>query len=241
VAVTVTLATYLRSTTSRKKPWSGTLERSRHSSRYLEKETRFATGRVFLRIAHLNRAQALDKLQRHDEAAKDWDRAVELDEKKRAETQLWRAVSITKADQHILSVRLYHEAFAAQPALADDLKDQHRYNAACAAALAGTGQGKDAGQIDVKERARLRQQALDWLRADLAAYCNFLGKESDKAGPEIAKRMQHWQQDKDFALVREANALNGLPEAERNGWQRLWAEVEELRQKLSKPVKQNGP
>ena len=45
-----------------------------------------------------------------------------------------------------------------------------RYNAACTAALAGCGQGVDADKLDAKERARLRQQALDWLRADLKAY-----------------------------------------------------------------------
>jgi hypothetical protein len=32
------------------------------------------------------------------------------------------------------------------------------------------GQGEDADQLDANARARLRQQALDWLRADLAAW-----------------------------------------------------------------------
>jgi hypothetical protein len=141
---------------------------------------------------------------------------------------------------YLAAFRFYRDAFAEQPTLANDLQRQHRYDAACAAALAGGGQGKDADQTDVKERPRLRQQALEWLRADLAAYRHLLDKESDKAGPEIAKRMEHWQQDKDFALVRDAKALNNLPEAERGEWQKLWAEVEELRQKLSKPVKQTG-
>jgi hypothetical protein len=42
---------------------------------------------------------------------------------------------------------------------------QYRYNAACCAALAAGGQGKDADKLDDKERARLREQACDWLRA----------------------------------------------------------------------------
>ena len=42
------------------------------------------------------------------------------------------------------AARLYRDAFAGQPALAS----AHRYNAACATALAGTGQGKDAVGLD---------------------------------------------------------------------------------------------
>ena len=60
---------------------------------------------------------------------------------------------------------LYAAAFAAESKLADD----HRYNAACFAALAAAGQGEDAAKLDDNERTRLRKQALDWLKADLAA------------------------------------------------------------------------
>jgi tetratricopeptide (TPR) repeat protein/serine/threonine protein kinase len=123
------------------------------------------------------------------------------------------------------AVRFYVAAFAEQPKLADDLQGQHRYNAACAAALAGYGQGKDADQTDAKGRARLRRQALEWLRADLAAYRQAMEKELDKAGPAIRERLQHWQQDTDFASVRGPNTLAKLPEAERLAWQQLWADV----------------
>jgi len=42
--------------------------------------------------------------------------------------------------------------------------------AARAAALAAARKGEDAAKLDTKEQARLRQQALDWLRADLALH-----------------------------------------------------------------------
>jgi len=132
------------------------------------------------------------------------------------------------------AVRFYRDAFAARPQLADDLEAQPRYDAACAASLAGCGQGKDAGDLNEKQRAVLRQQALDWLRADLAAYRRLLEKEADKAGPAVRERMQHWQQDKDFAGVR-GDALAQLPEAERQNWQQLWQEVEALRQRVARP------
>src|SRR5207244_7349531 len=119
----------------------------------------------------------------------------------------------------------YKAAFANTPKLADDLHFQHRYNAACAAALAGCGQGKDADQSDARERARLRRQALDWLRADLTAYRRLLDKEPDKARTAVRERMQYWLQDKDFAGVRGSAALAKLPKEECQGWQKLWADV----------------
>jgi len=116
-------------------------------------------------------------------------------------------------------------AFAAQPGLAADLNTGHRYSAACAAALAGCGQGKDAAGLDEKERGRLRQQALDWLRADLAAWNEQLKKDTGRARPLIIQKMQHWLNDTDFIGVRGPDALAKLPEAERLTWQKLWADV----------------
>jgi tetratricopeptide (TPR) repeat protein len=133
------------------------------------------------------------------------------------------------------ALRFYEEAFAAEPALADDLQRQHRYNAACAAALGSCGRGKDAGALGDGERTRLRRQALAWLRADLKTYGQQLDKDSDKARPLVAQRLQHWQGDADFAGVRGADALERLPEAERQQWQKLWQEVATLRQRATGP------
>ncbi len=139
------------------------------------------------------------------------------------------------------SVRFYSDAFAEQPKLADDVRLQHRYNAACAAALAGCGQGKDAHQTDDTERTRLRRQAFEWLRADLAAYRRLLEKDPEKARPLVVQQMQHWQQDKDFAGVRHAQALARLPVAERAAWRKLWQEVEDLRQRAGRTAPSASP
>jgi hypothetical protein len=124
----------------------------------------------------------------------------------------------------------YSDAFAGEPRLADDLDAQHRYNAACAAALAAAGLGKDAGKLDAKERGILRQKALAWLRADLKAYRQRLEKSADRSGPMIAQRMRQWLQATDLAGVRAPEALARLPEAERAPWQQFWQEVESLRE-----------
>jgi serine/threonine-protein kinase len=136
------------------------------------------------------------------------------------------------------AVRFYTGTFAEQPKLADDLEGQPRYNAACAAALAGCGQGKDAGGLPDKEYVGLRRQALQWLRADLTAYRRLLEKEPDKATPAVRERMRHWQQDTDFAGVRGPEALTKLPEAERQEWQRLWADVTDT---LDRAEGRSGP
>src|SRR5262249_58581476 len=70
---------------------------------------------------------------------------------------------------HQKAIDLYAAAFAADPRLADHLGPAHRYRAACSAVLAAAGQGQDAAQLDAVQRAHLRRQALDWLRAELTA------------------------------------------------------------------------
>jgi serine/threonine-protein kinase len=127
---------------------------------------------------------------------------------------------------HAAAAHFYADAFTADPKLADEPRAWHRYNAACCAALAAAGQGEDAARLDDKERARLRQQALGWLRADLALW----GKQAESGTPQtralVQQTLQHWQEDPDLAGLRDAAALAKLPEAERAEWNKLWADVE---------------
>jgi tetratricopeptide (TPR) repeat protein len=123
------------------------------------------------------------------------------------------------------SARFYADGFAVQPNLAGDMQSGHRYNAACAAALAAAGQGDDAPAADA-DRAHLRAQALGWLRADLGAWRALLEKKPDANRPAVAQQLRHWREDSDLAGVRDGPALAGLPEAERAEWKALWADVE---------------
>jgi hypothetical protein len=122
-------------------------------------------------------------------------------------------------------VRLYADAFAAQPRLADDMQAEHRYNAACCAALAAAGKGHGADKLDPKERARLRRQALSWLRADLDVCDKRLASSQAAELQAILHRLQHWQQDTDLAGVRDESALSVLSAEERAAWRKLWADV----------------
>jgi tetratricopeptide (TPR) repeat protein len=129
------------------------------------------------------------------------------------------------------AARFYEQAFASDPVLADNLQAPHRYNAACAAALAGCGQGKDADKLDDREKARLRGQALDWLKGDLALHAKQLtgGQPANRA--EVQAKLRYWLADADFAGVRGPEALAKLPAAERQAWEKLWNDVADLLQR----------
>jgi len=130
------------------------------------------------------------------------------------------------------AARLAADAFAADPKLANDFRQQHRYNAACSAALAAAGQGEDARPLPDKAVRALRRQALTWLRADLAVSARW-AKGDPKQKAAVRQRLAHWQQDADFASVRDQAAIERLPEDERAAWRRLWDDVEALRQEVS--------
>jgi tetratricopeptide (TPR) repeat protein/serine/threonine protein kinase len=128
---------------------------------------------------------------------------------------------------HRAVVHFYVAAFATKRELADDLDGWHRYNAACAAALAGCGAGKDVAKLDRKERAGLRHQALNWLQADLEAWRRLLDKEPDqvRSAARVSKALQHWLTDSDLAGVRGPAAVAQFPDTERQPWHQLWGEV----------------
>jgi cytochrome c-type biogenesis protein CcmH/NrfG len=123
------------------------------------------------------------------------------------------------------AVRFLSEAFAAKPQLAKKILAQNRYHAARVAALAGAGLGEDAKGLSPEQRTELRQQALDWLRADLAVYSKL------PANAVVQQRLAHWREDPALASVRDKPALDRLPKAEREPWRKLWADVAALRKK----------
>ncbi len=129
------------------------------------------------------------------------------------------------------AARLWAEALQADPTLAESRRPQHRYDAACAAALAGSGKAIDDPAPDDAARAKLRGQALMWFKSELAAWSRLLQSGTTEAKRDIARNLKHWQVDADLAGVRETGALQQLPEEERKAWNALWAEVNELLKK----------
>jgi serine/threonine-protein kinase len=130
--------------------------------------------------------------------------------------------------RYLAAAQLYAAAFAEDAKLAHDLKATHRYNAACAAALAGGGQGEDGKQLDDKQRAHWLQQAVDWLRLDLAAYGKLLASAKPEERALVRQRLQWWTRDRDLTSIRDKDALEKLPAEARIACGKLWAEFEAL-------------
>jgi tetratricopeptide (TPR) repeat protein len=130
------------------------------------------------------------------------------------------------------AARFYTDAFRDRPALMDDLRAEHRYNAACCAALAGCSRGEDKPQTDAEGRARLRGQALDWLRADLVAWSKKVeGGQPPDRDMTTSRTLTHWEKNPELAGVRDQRELEMLPKHEGQKWRTLWADVEALLQR----------
>ena len=133
------------------------------------------------------------------------------------------------------AARLWSEALAADPKLGDDRQAPHRYNAACAAALAAAGRAEDEPPPDAAAKAELRRKALDWLRAELAAWSKVLDSGDAKARAAVSPALRHWKQDPDLAGVRDGDALAKLPADERRAWEALWKDVDALLKGEARP------
>jgi eukaryotic-like serine/threonine-protein kinase len=123
------------------------------------------------------------------------------------------------------AARLYAEALAATPRLTEDLSTGHRFNAARAAALAGRGRGDDVAERGEPELKRLRDQAREWLRHDLAAWAAKL--EAGQIGECIQARraLSRWRDEPDLGGLRDAAALDRLSPPEKDECLALWREV----------------
>jgi serine/threonine-protein kinase len=134
------------------------------------------------------------------------------------------------------AAQLIAGALASDPKLLDDRTNQLRYQAACAMALAAA-EGNEAGKLDDQERAKLRQRALEWLRADLAAWREYLDRRPLTARAMMQPVLRRWQEDAALAGLRDAAALAKLPAAERAACTQLWADVETLLQQVKGKTK----
>jgi serine/threonine-protein kinase len=149
--------------------------------------------------------------------------------------------------RHAAAARLYADAFAADPDLADrlttecryrTLREEHpdddrmgpldtegRYLAARCAALAGCGRAGDGVNLGDAERARWRRQARAWLHADLALWARTLDGGSGMDLDLVKRMLTHWQTEPDLAGIQDLQALDEASAEERNECFALWDEV----------------
>jgi serine/threonine-protein kinase len=123
--------------------------------------------------------------------------------------------------------RLYAGAFAADPSLAEDHQSARRFRAARAAALVGSARGEDVAGVGEPEQARWRQQARQWLRADLAAWNQALDR-NPSAARDLLSRVGVWRGDSELAGLFEPAELDKLPPDERKDCVALSKEIDGL-------------
>jgi serine/threonine-protein kinase len=129
---------------------------------------------------------------------------------------------------HGASARLYVEAFRSRPDLIEDMSAGQRYNAACAAAMAGCSHGKDDPPLDDAARTRWRRQAIDWLRSDLAASSRILENGPPQARRATSRSLRYSKLDPFLAGLRDSGAVEKLPKEEQEACRALWKAVDAL-------------
>jgi tetratricopeptide (TPR) repeat protein len=161
-----------------------------------------ATGRVDEAIVHLQHAVRLDP----NSAVAHGDLGSAL----RAKGRLKEAI-----DHYQQSVRIDPKFAVSRYLLSSSL-----YDAARDAIRAAAGRDSENARLGEPERAAKRRQALAWLRDDLELTAKLL-----RDGRLSAQSIAPSQADPALASVRDLAALAKLPDAERESWQRFWADV----------------
>jgi serine/threonine-protein kinase len=133
------------------------------------------------------------------------------------------------------AAQFFTDAFALKPELAEGTHTRYRYNAACAAALAGGGRGEDGAEQGDAERAHWRAQARQWLRADLDAWARQLKSSLAADRAQVQAALAWWREDPDLAGLRDPAALDKLPPAERQECSTLWSDQAALLQRARLP------
>jgi tetratricopeptide (TPR) repeat protein len=129
------------------------------------------------------------------------------------------------------AVRAQERLMAGFPECARAVNTFVRYDAARAAALAGTAGGIDPGPPADRPAARLK--ALGWLRADLTASRTEFTADPRRVSAEADARLRKWVADPHLAGVRHPFLLALLPPAEAREWLAFWDEVRKLRDEIA--------
>ena len=132
---------------------------------------------------------------------------------------------LSRVARYTSAVELYSAAFAANPALAGDGRNELRRIAARAALKARTNLDKDRSPTSQADQTRMRSLALEWMLADLAFWKKEIQSAQAKERGAARAVLYGWQFDPEYAVIREQAELAKLPEPEQSNWRQFWNEV----------------
>lgn len=143
--------------------------------------------------------------------------------------------------QHSDAARLFAAAFQRKASLMDNVLEGYRYNAACCALLTAERDGKYAAKIDDVEKKKRRDQARQWLQADLDVYARALqapaGEMEAMQVVRAAEVLPHWHVDSDLNSIRADKELARIAADEQAAWKKLWTEAALLLKKAQASFK----
>jgi eukaryotic-like serine/threonine-protein kinase len=134
--------------------------------------------------------------------------------------------------QHATAARLWRQAFATDPALADEFPAQRRFRAACAAAMAGGPDDRDRSTLDEASRRDWLRQAGEWLEAELRAYDRMRNAGTPQERAAIVRRLGRWQVVPALAALRDAADPAVRKDVRRNSHQELWLDAAALKERI---------
>ena len=127
--------------------------------------------------------------------------------------------------RHAAAVRLWSEAFATEPALAEDTATWLRFSAASSALLVGLGEAKDEPPPDEGGRSKSLRLALDWLKADVAAYARRAAEGGPRERAAAYDALDYWFYGPGVMRLYFPEDLARLPRPERDDSRALWDDV----------------
>lgn len=130
--------------------------------------------------------------------------------------------------QLVTAARLYADALAAFPQSAEDLRTDHRYRAACAAALVGCGRKGNGADLSREERARWRGRAREWLRSEVTLWTKALDGRSEPDRILVRDRLTQLWADPDLTELLDPGSPAEQSPAERQECHALWSEIDTL-------------
>jgi tetratricopeptide (TPR) repeat protein len=165
---------------------------------------RFGDARDHFRLAYQNRGQAQSGLGRHLEGLRDFDKAIELDDRDRVEPRVFRAIILARLGDHAQAAAAADTLASRAPPTRGGLANLACVYAISAAACRKTKEPQ--GNDKTPEGSKLADRYAD-LAVDLLEKCRQAGLFSD---PKIADALIA---DPDFAAIHNHPRFRALIEA----------------------------
>ncbi|HUB26887.1 MAG TPA: protein kinase [Tepidisphaeraceae bacterium] len=132
--------------------------------------------------------------------------------------------------RYATEAQLLADAFAADPKLADTVRNGLRFRAACAAVSAS-----DNADFSGAQRDAWRSRAIAWMQGDLSAMNALLDHEPTANLGFVAQSLSQWLTDRELAAIHDSAAIELLPPKQAAECTALWNDVDATLNRAQSP------